>query len=102
MLRLHVGRVQMALTIVLDMQQKQACRLKCRTYIEIAWKFGSQLLCILSNLIVQIDVGSVLQQVVLPVHSCHHFGMAVTNAHSNNASKSLQTSRFTTKQDAFC
>ena len=58
-------------------------------YFEIPWHFVCELLCILCNLIVQVDVGGVLQQVVLPVHCCHHFRMTVSHTDCHNPSKSL-------------
>lgn len=58
-------------------------------YIQVVWQLGGKLLSILSDLIVEVDVRGVLQQVVLPVHSCHHFGMAVASADSHDSRKGL-------------
>ncbi len=61
----------------------------CKTHIQLSRQLGSQLLCILRNLIVEVDVGGVLEQMVLPVHCLNNLRVAMTHTHSDNASKCL-------------
>jgi len=61
----------------------------CKTHIQLSRQLGSQLLCILCNLIVEVDVGGVLEQMILLVHCLNNLRMAMTHTNCDNASKSL-------------
>jgi len=61
----------------------------CRTHIQLSRQLGGQLLCILCNLIVEVDVGGVLEQMVLPVHCLNNLRVAMTHTHCDNPSKCL-------------
>lgn len=59
-------------------------------YLEVSRHLVRQLLGILCYLVVEVDGGGVLQQLVLLVDSCNHLGVAVTNAHGHDACKGLR------------
>ena len=61
----------------------------CKTHIQLSRQLGSQLLCILCNLIVEVDVGGVLEQMILPVHCLNNLRVAMTHTDCDNASKRL-------------
>lgn len=71
---------------------------RCAAYLEVPWHPIGQLLGVLRNLVVEIDGGGVLQELVLLVHSLHHVGMAVAHADRDDASESLRCSSWCNKR----
>ena len=64
-----------------------------KAYVQVARQRRCQLLGIFCYLIVEVDVGCMLQQMVLPVYGCYHLWMTVTHADGDNAGKYLQSMR---------
>jgi hypothetical protein len=62
----------------------------CAADLEVPWHPVSQLLGVLRNLVVEVDGGGVLQELVLLVHSLYDVGMAVAHADCDDASESLR------------
>lgn len=74
--------------------QPIACIRACaiaETHLEVARHLVCQLFSILSNLVVEVDVGGVLQEVILPIYCRHNLGMTVSHTDCHNPSKGLQT-----------
>mmetsp|Transcript_26074 Transcript_26074/g.83188 ORF Transcript_26074/g.83188 Transcript_26074/m.83188 type:complete len:221 (-) Transcript_26074:8-670(-) len=58
--------------------------------LEVPGHAGSELLCILADLRVEVDGGRVLQELVLLHHGVHHLWMAVTDANGDDSRERVE------------
>ena len=62
---------------------------KEEAYIQLSRQLCCQFLRILGDLVVEVDVGGMLEQMILPVHCLDNLGVAMPYADCNNPGKGL-------------